>query len=335
MSREILITGGAGFIGRNMCRRFLDEGEHVTCLDNFYTGDRDHIRPFFGDSNFRLLERDVTAEIPADRAYDEIYHLACPASPPRYQADPLYTWEIAVLGTLNALNLAKTVGARMVNASTSEVYGDPLIHPQTESYAGNCNLLGPRACYDEGKRAAEIPCYEYWSKYGVDVRVARIFNTYGPYMSADDGRVVSNFIVQALLGEDLTVYGDGSQTRSFCYIDDMVEGLICLMRTNRLNIDGPFNLGNPGEFTVYKLAEIILSKIETPSSIVYKPLPQDDPIQRCSDSGKALRKLGWKAKVPLVEGLDKTIEHFSKKLQSIASHIPCTLDAGREVLWKN
>ena len=301
MSR-ILITGGAGFIGSHLVARMLREGHEVVCLDNFHTGRRSNLP---AHAKLTVVEHDVVA--PYATACDQIYHLACPASPVHYQSDPVKTLKTNVLGTLNMLELAKQSGARLFLASTSEVYGDPKEHPQKESYWGNVNCTGIRSCYDEGKRAAETLTFDFHRQYGTAVRVVRIFNTYGPQMLPDDGRVVSNFIVQALKGDDLTIYGDGSQTRSFCYVDDLVEGFVRLMNSNEI---GPINCGNPGEFTVRELAEKVLQQTGSRSKIVARPLPQDDPTRRKPDITLARERLGWEPKIARDEGLARTIAYF-------------------------
>ncbi len=308
---RILVTGGAGFLGSHLCGRLLDDGHEVLCLDNFFTGRRSNVEHLRDNPNFELWRHDVVDPFKAE--VDQIYNLACPASPVHYQYNPIKTTKTSVMGAINCLGLAKRVHARVLQASTSEVYGDPDVHPQPESYRGNVNPIGPRACYDEGKRCAETLFFDYHRENGVDVRVIRIFNTYGPRMHPNDGRVVSNFIVQALKGEDLTVYGDGSQTRSFCYATDLVEGMVRLM--NQEKVVGPVNVGNPGEFTIRELAEQVLAKVGSASQIIEKPLPEDDPLQRRPDISLAQEALGWKPTVDLDEGLDKTIDYFKKDLQ--------------------
>ena len=314
--RKILVTGGAGFLGAHLCERLLADGHEVTALDNYYTGFRSNLSPLIRRGNFSLLEQSVCDPVAGE--YDEIYNLACPASPPHYQADPVYTFKTSVLGTLNMLELAERCGAKLLQASTSEVYGDPLVHPQTETYWGNVNTTGVRACYDEGKRGSETLVHDFHRARGVNVRLARIFNTYGPGMNPGDGRVVSNFIIQALRGEDITIYGDGSQTRSFCYRDDLVEGIVRLMNAPD-TVSFPVNIGNPTEFTIRALAEIILEKIDTKSTLVFLPRPEDDPMQRCPDIGRARDHLGWEPKVALEEGLDATIAYFSRKIAPAVS----------------
>ncbi|WP_051680031.1 UDP-glucuronic acid decarboxylase family protein [Pseudorhizobium marinum] len=311
--KNVLITGGAGFLGAHLCERVLAAGNRVICLDNLYTGSKANIEHFLSHPNFQFREWDVCD--PLDIEVDEIYNFACPASPPHYQADPVRTMKISVLGALNMLDLAKKYGAKIIQASTSEIYGDPLVHPQTESYWGNVNSIGIRACYDEGKRAAETLFYDYHRQYGVNIRVVRIFNTYGPGMNAEDGRVVSNFIVQALKGEDLTIYGDGSQTRSFCYRDDLVEGIIRLMNAPD-EVTFPVNIGNPNEFTVRQLAEIVLELTGSKSQLILLPLPQDDPTQRCPDISRAQDHLAWQPNVELREGILRTIEYFNDQLSN-------------------
>jgi UDP-glucuronate decarboxylase len=307
---QILVTGGAGFIGSHLCERLIAAGDEVICLDNFFTGCRDNIAHLLDCSRFELIRHDVVEPIRLE--CDQIYNLACPASPMHYQFNPVKTVEANVVGTLNALRLAHQIGARLLQASTSEVYGDPTIHPQTESYRGNVNPIGPRACYDEGKRVAETLMMDYHRQSGVDIRIARIFNTYGPRMDEADGRVVSNFIVQTLLGDPLTLFGTGQQTRSFCYVDDLVDGLIRLMNANA--VYDPVNLGNPHEFTILELAEHITRICDTPSSIRYCPLPEDDPTQRCPDIARAKLLLDWSPKVELFEGLQRTIADFRARL---------------------
>jgi len=307
MRKRILVTGGAGFIGSHLCERLLEEGNEVICVDNFFTGSKENIKHLLGNPYFEVLRHDIT--FPLYVEVDEIYNLACPASPIHYQFDPVQTTKTSVMGAINMLGLAKRLKIRILQASTSEVYGDPTVHPQKEDYWGNVNPIGPRACYDEGKRCAETLFFDYHRQHNLDIKVVRIFNTYGPRMLPNDGRVVSNFIVQALKGEDITVYGDGSQTRSFCYIDDMVDGIIKMMNSPK-GFTGPVNLGNPEEFTILELAEMILKLTKSKSKIVFKPLPQDDPKQRQPDITLAKSRLNWEPKVPLQEGLVKTIEYF-------------------------
>ncbi len=309
--KRILITGGAGFIGSHLCERLLEEGNEVLCVDNFFTGNKNNILPFLDNKRFELIRHDIT--FPLYVEVDEIYNLACPASPIHYQFDPVQTTKTSVHGAINMLGLAKRTKAKILQASTSEVYGDPEIHPQTESYWGRVNPIGIRACYDEGKRCAETLFFDYWRQHKVKIRVVRIFNTYGPNMHPNDGRVVSNFIVQALKGEDITIYGDGSQTRSFQYIDDLIEGMIKMMN-NTEEFIGPVNLGNPNEFTIKELAEKIIEMTGSKSKIVFKPLPEDDPKQRQPDITLAKEKLNWEPKINLEDGLKKTIEYFKKLL---------------------
>ena len=307
-----VVTGGAGFVGSHLCERLLTDGFRVVCIDNFYTGKQEHIEYLLSSSDFESIEADVEYPVSLDGDVDYIYHLACPASPVAYQRDPVRTVRTNVLGMINMLEFARNKGARILQASTSEIYGDPLEHPQTENYRGHVNTLGPRACYDEGKRCAETLCMDYHRQYRVDVKIVRIFNTYGPRMAPDDGRVVSNFIVSALKGEDIVVYGDGTQTRSFQYIDDLINGLTAMMQKE--NFVGPVNLGNPGEFTMNELARKVLSLTESKSRIVFRPLPEDDPKKRQPDISLAREKLGWKPTIPLDEGLVKTIAYFEKML---------------------
>jgi UDP-glucuronate decarboxylase len=305
--QRILITGGAGFLGSHLCDRLLHEGHDVLCVDNFYTSTRRNITHLLEHPNFELMRHDVT--FPLYVEVDQIYNMACPASPIHYQRDPVQTTKTSVHGAINMLGLAKRTGARILQASTSEVYGDPEVHPQPEGYWGHVNPIGIRSCYDEGKRCAETLFFDYQRQHGTDIKVARIFNTYGPRMLPDDGRVVSNFIVQALQGKDITIYGDGSQSRSFCYVDDLVEGLIRLMNSPA-EVSGPMNLGNPNEFTIRELAEKVLEKVGGPSQLTLEPLPSDDPTQRQPDIGQAREKLGWQPTIELDQGLDATIEHF-------------------------
>lgn len=306
MSKRILVTGGAGFLGSHLIDRLIEQGHDVICLDNFFTGAKRNIRHLLGHPQFELMRWDVIDPFKVE--VDQIFNLACPASPIHYQHNAIKTVKTSVMGAINCLGLAKRVGARIFQASTSEVYGDPQVHPQVESYRGSVNPIGIRACYDEGKRVAETLFFDYHRQNGVDIRVVRIFNTYGPRMNAEDGRVVSNFIVQALRGEDITVYGDGSQTRSFCYVDDLVEGFLRMMAKE--DFTGPVNLGNPGEFTILELAEQVIQKIGSRSRIVHRPLPQDDPLQRRPDISLAESELGWRPAIPLSEGLDRTIAYF-------------------------
>lgn len=310
--KRVLVTGGAGFIGSHLCERLLDLGEDVLCVDNFSTGRRRNVEHLLRRSGFEVLRHDVT--FPLYVEVDEIYNLACPASPVQYQVDPVQTLKTNVLGAMNMLGLAKRRRIKFLQASTSEVYGDPLVHPQDEGYLGNVNPNGERACYDEGKRCAETLCFDYHRQHGVRVKVARIFNTYGERMHPGDGRVVSNFVVQALTSQPITLYGDGEQTRSFCHVSDLVEGLIRLMRTGD-DVTGPVNLGNPGEFTVRELADVILRMTRSRSEIVHKPLPVDDPVKRRPDIRRAQAVLGWQPNVPLEQGLKRMIAHFKTELQ--------------------
>lgn len=307
---RILITGGAGFLGSHLSDRLLADGHEVICLDNFFTGRKTNIQHLLNHPRFELIRHDVIDPFKVET--DQIYNLACPASPPHYQFNPIKTMKTSVMGAINCLGLAKRTRARVFQASTSEVYGDPAIHPQVESYWGNVNPIGRRSCYDEGKRCAETLFFDYHRENGVDIRVIRIFNTYGPRMHPNDGRVVSNFIVQALRGEDLTIYGDGSQTRSFCYVDDLVDGFVRFM--NQTATVGPLNLGNPGEFTMLELAEIIIKQVGGTAKITHRPLPADDPKQRRPDITLAKKHLGWEPKVPLAEGVARTIAYFRKEL---------------------
>ena len=306
-NKRILITGGAGFLGSHLCERLLNEGNEVICLDNFFTGDKNNILHLVSNPRFEVMRHDVT--IPLYIEIDEIYNLACPASPIHYQHDPVQTTKTCVHGAINMLGLAKRTGAKIMQASTSEVYGDPEIHPQVESYWGRVNPIGIRSCYDEGKRCAETLFLDYYRQHGLDIKIARIFNTYGPRMHANDGRVVSNFVVQALKGKDITIYGDGEQTRSFCYVDEMVDAFIRLMNSGS-DFIGPVNLGNPGEFTIRELAEKTIDMVGSKSKLNNLPLPEDDPKQRQPDISLAKEKLGWEPKIKLDEGLAKTIEYF-------------------------
>jgi UDP-glucuronate decarboxylase len=309
-TKRVLVTGGAGFLGSHLCDRLVKEGNDVVCLDNYFTGRKKNIEHLMDCHNFELIRHDVT--VPLFLEVDQIYNLACPASPIHYQYNPVKTIKTSVLGAINTLGLAKRVRARILQASTSEVYGDPDVHPQREDYWGHVNPVGIRSCYDEGKRVAETLFFDYYRQNKVDIRVMRIFNTYGPRMHPNDGRVVSNFIVQALRGKDLTLYGDGSQTRSFCYVDDLIEGMCRFMNCD--DFTGPVNIGNPGEFTIKELAEQVIKLTGSKSGIVYKPLPSDDPKQRCPDISLAKERLKWEPKVKLEEGLKKTIEYFKSSI---------------------
>jgi UDP-glucuronate decarboxylase len=309
--KRILITGGAGFLGSHLCERLLQDKHDVLCVDNYFTGTKANIAHLLGDPHFEVLRHDVT--FPLYVEVDEIYNLACPASPIHYQFDPVQTTKTSVHGAINMLGLAKRVKAKIFQASTSEVYGDPTVHPQTEDYRGNVNPIGPRACYDEGKRCAETLFFDYHRQHKLRIRVARIFNTYGPRMHPNDGRVVSNFIVQALKGEPITVYGEGTQTRAFCYVDDLIDGFVRLMDAPD-TVTGPVNLGNPVEFTIRQLAEKVIEMIGSRSKLIRKPLPADDPTQRCPNITQAKKVLGWEPKVPLEAGLRKTIDYFEKLL---------------------
>lgn len=312
--KRVVVTGGAGFLGSHLCERLLREYCDVICVDNFYTGSKINIEHLTGNPYFELIRHDIT--FPLYLEVDEIYNLACPASPIHYQFDPVQTVKVNVHGSINMLGLAKRTKAKILQASTSEVYGDPDVHPQPESYRGNVNPLGPRACYDEGKRCAETLFFSYHRQHAVRIKVARIFNTYGPRMHPNDGRVVSNFVIQALTGKPITIYGNGKQTRSFCYVDDLIEGLVKLMNNTDDNFTGPVNLGNPEEITILELAETVLELTGSKSEIVFKPLPTDDPMQRCPDISLAQKALDWKPKVPLREGLKKTIDHFDDCLRA-------------------
>lgn len=304
--KKALVTGGAGFLGSNLCNRLINDGLYVICVDNLYTGSKANIDHLMNNPCFMFLEHDVRE--PLEMSVDYIYNLACPASPPHYQEDPIMTAKTNVFGALNMLELARANNARILQSSTSEVYGEPLIHPQTEDYRGNVNPIGIRSCYDEGKRMAETLFFDYHRQYNLDIRVIRIFNTYGPNMNPDDGRVVSNFIVEALKGKDITIYGDGTQTRSFCYVDDLIEGIVRMM--NSKDFYGPVNLGNPGEFTVMELAQKVIELTGSTSKLVYKPLPGDDPTQRRPNISLAKEKLDWEPRIQLEEGLKRTIEYF-------------------------
>lgn len=312
MSKRILVTGGAGFIGSHLCERLVNEGNDVICLDNFFTGSKDNIRHLLSNNQFELVRHDVTREYLAE--VDQIYNLACPASPVHYQYNPVKTIETSVIGVTNMLELAKQCNATILQASTSEVYGNPTIHPQIESYWGNVNPIGIRSCYDEGKRCAETLMMDYHRQCKVDIRIIRIFNTYGPNMSLNDGRVISNFIVQALNNQDITIYGEGLQTRSFCYVSDLVEGLIKMMN-NSQHFIGPVNIGNPAERTILDLAKIIIEMTNSKSKIIYKDLPDDDPVKRKPDIALAQKELQWTPKVDIKDGLQKTIEYFDRMLK--------------------
>lgn len=305
MSR-VLVTGGAGFLGSHLCDKLINAGDEVICVDNLFTGSKNNVRHLLSNPNFEFIRHDVTQPLYVE--VDQIYNLACPASPPHYQYNPIKTAKTSVFGAMNMLGLAKRVNARILQASTSEVYGDPEIHPQPESYRGNVNTIGIRSCYDEGKRMAETLFFDYHRQHNVDIRVIRIFNTYGPRMNPNDGRVVSNFIVQALKGEDITIYGDGQQTRSFCYVDDLIEGMYRMMNCD--NFTGPVNIGNPGEFTMIELAEKVIKLTGSQSNLVYRPLPSDDPTQRKPIIDLAKEKLGWAPTINLDQGLEKTIQYF-------------------------
>lgn len=312
--KRILVTGGAGFLGSNLCKKLVEQGNYVICLDNLFTGRMQNIENLLNNENFEFIEWDITH--PIDLKVDQIYNAACPASPPAYQKSPTSTTRTCVLGVMNMLELATKNNATILQFSTSEIYGDPLVHPQVESYRGNVNPIGIRACYDEGKRVAETLMFDYAREFGTKIKVIRIFNTYGTNMDMNDGRVVSNFIVQALNGEDITIYGDGKQTRSFCFVDDLIEGIIKMMNSDEL-FQGPVNLGNPGEFTMLELAEKVIKHTNSDSHIVFKDLPKDDPTQRKPDISLAKEKLDWEPRVQLDEGLDKSIDYFKKELKKI------------------
>jgi len=316
---QVLVTGGAGFLGSHLCDRLIARGDEVLCVDNFYTGGKGNVRHLMGNKNFELMRHDVT--FPLYVEVDRIFNLACPASPVHYQHDPVQTTKTSVHGAINMLGLAKRLKARILQASTSEVYGDPSMHPQREEYWGNVNPIGPRSCYDEGKRCAETLFFDYWRQHQLAIKVIRIFNTYGPRMQPDDGRVVSNFIVQALMGEPITLYGDGLQTRSFCYVDDLIEGMMRLMDSDKA-ITGPINVGNPVEFTMRELAELVVAETGSKSPIVFRPLPQDDPKQRRPDISQAQAKLGWEPKVSLADGLKETVAYFRRTLDFTADLAP-------------
>ncbi len=313
MAKRILVTGGAGFIGSHLCERLLEKGNEVVCLDNFFTGSKDNIKNLFSDYRFELVRHDLVNAILLE--VDQIYNIACPASPVHYQYNPVKTVKTSVMGTLNMLGLAKRVKARILQASTSEVYGDPTLHPQPETYWGNVNCIGLRSCYDEGKRVAETLMMDYHRQNQVDIRIVRIFNTYGPRMALNDGRVMSNFITQALRGKPLTIYGDGSHTRSFCYVSDMVKGMIAMMEQEEFV--GPVNLGNPQEISIAELAESIIKTTGSTAGIEYKPLPPDDPVRRCPDIALAKAELNWEPEIDFKTGLSQTIEYFKNKLESM------------------
>jgi UDP-glucuronate decarboxylase len=323
LETRVLITGGAGFLGSHLCERLLREGANVLCVDNFFTGARRNIEHLVDHRHFDLMRHDVT--FPLYVEVDEIYNLACPASPVHYQHDPVQTTKTSVHGAINMLGLAKRLRARILQASTSEVYGDPDVHPQSEAYWGRVNPIGFRSCYDEGKRCAETLFFDYWRQHRLRIKVARIFNTYGPRMHPNDGRVVSNFIVQALLGRDITVYGDGTQTRAFCYVDDLIDGLIRLMKTKD-EVTGPINIGNPDEFSIATLAATVIDLTGSASRVVHKPLPQDDPRQRRPDISSAKAELGWNPRTPLKEGLTKTIAYFDGLLREPALRAALAVD---------
>jgi UDP-glucuronate decarboxylase len=309
--KRVLVTGGAGFLGSHLCERLLAQGDDVLCVDNYFTGRKDNIAHLIGNPHFEGMRHDIT--FPLYVEVDEIYNLACPASPVHYQYDPVQTTKTSVIGAINMLGLAKRIGAKILQASTSEIYGDPTVHPQAEGYRGNVNTLGPRACYDEGKRCAETLFFDYHRQHRTRIKVARIFNTYGPRMHPNDGRVVSNFIVQSLRGEDIALYGGGSQTRAFCYVDDLIDGLMRLMATDD-GFTGPVNLGNPHEIPVSELADRVLRLTNSQSKVVHRELPQDDPLQRCPDIALARQVLNWEPRVPLDDGLARTIGYFERML---------------------
>ena len=321
VAKRVLVTGGAGFLGSHLCERLLAQGDDVLCVDNYFTGRKDNVALMLQDPHFEAMRHDIT--FPLYVEVDEIYNLACPASPIHYQFDPVQTTKTSVIGAINMLGLAKRLKAKIFQASTSEVYGDPTLHPQPESYRGNVNPIGPRACYDEGKRCAETLFFDYLRQHKLRIRVARIFNTSGPRMHPGDGRVVSNFIVQALKGEALTLYGDGSQTRAFCYVDDLIEGFLRLMAAADA-VTGPINLGNPVETSVAELAHLVLDLTGSRSEITYRPLPQDDPVQRCPDITEAESVLGWRPKTPLAEGLKRTVAYFDELLTRHGEILPAT-----------
>jgi UDP-glucuronate decarboxylase len=323
VAKRVLVTGGAGFLGSHLCERLLAQGHDVLCVDNYFTGRKANIAHLFDNRYFEAMRHDITH--PLFIEVDEIYNLACPASPIHYQFDPVQTTKTSVIGAINMLGLAKRLKARIFQASTSEVYGDPSLHPQTEAYRGNVNPIGPRACYDEGKRCAETLFFDYWRQHGLSIRVARIFNTYGPRMHPHDGRVVSNFIVQALKGEPITIYGQGTQTRAFCYVDDLIEGFVRLMAAPEA-VTGPINLGNPVETPVLDLARLVIDLTGSRSKLVHRPLPADDPIQRCPDIAQARAVLGWEPRVALKPGLERTIAYFDRLLRD-GGEIPDTVAA--------
>ena len=312
--KRVLVTGGAGFIGSHLCARLIEQGHSVLCVDNFFTGTRANVAPLLDNPNFELMRHDIT--FPLYVEVDEIYNLACPASPVHYQFDPVQTTKTSVVGAVNMLGLAKRLRVPILQASTSEVYGDPSVHPQVESYWGNVNPIGPRSCYDEGKRCAETLIFDYHRQHKLAIKVIRIFNTYGPHMHPNDGRVVSNFIVQALRGEDITIYGDGTQTRSFCYVDDLVAGMMAMMATPD-SVTGPVNLGNPGEFTMLELAQLVLELTGSSAQLQFRPLPQDDPKQRRPDTSRARELFDWEARIPLREGLGHTIDYFREVVRRV------------------
>jgi UDP-glucuronate decarboxylase len=322
--KRVLVTGGAGFLGSHLCERLVRDGHDVLCVDNFFTGQKDNIAHLLSNPHFEMLRHDVT--FPLYLELDEIYNLACPASPIHYQFDPVQTTKTSVVGAINMLGLAKRTKSKIFQASTSEVYGDPTVHPQTEDYRGNVNPLGPRACYDEGKRCAETLFFDYNRQHKLRIKVARIFNTYGPRMHPNDGRVVSNFIVQALKGEDITVYGDGLQTRAFCYVEDLIDGVVRMMASPD-DVTGPINLGNPHEIPVRELAERVIDLIGARSQIVHRPLPQDDPLQRCPDIARAQQMLGWRPRVGLDEGLRETITYFDRMLNKAGTMLHTAIAA--------
>jgi UDP-glucuronate decarboxylase len=327
LETRVLVTGGAGFLGSHLCGRLLKDGANVICVDNYFTGTRTNIAGLLDHHRFETIRHDVTFPLYAE--LDQIYNLACPASPIHYQRDPVQTTKTSVHGAINMLGLAKRVRAKILQASTSEVYGDPSVHPQNEDYWGHVNPIGPRSCYDEGKRCAETLFFDYWRQHKLPIKVARIFNTYGPRMHPNDGRVVSSFVVQALLGRDLTVFGDGSQTRSFCYVDDLIDGLVRLMNTPP-EVTGPINLGNPTEFTILELASMVIELTGSRSRIVHRPRPQDDPRQRQPDISSANKLLGWAPQTPLPKGLGRTIEYFDQLLsrKAIRAAVLCEIGAG-------